>query len=111
MRCASHHPRESGFIRDLTLELRRRRRHLPHGRVLKSVVQAEVARVAGERDELEGRADDAEGGLAAAQAEMETVQKRLEAELAQLRHDSRREREEAGLAHDAEVCILACPYP
>ncbi len=67
------------------------------------MAQAELARVQSERDELETRADDAEGGLAAAQAEMETVQKRLEAELAQLQQSSRSQREETAAAHDAEV--------
>jgi hypothetical protein len=62
-----------------------------------------VGRLQSERDELEGRADDAEGGLAAAQAEMETVQKRLEAELAALQQTTRREREDTAAAHDAEV--------
>lgn len=62
-----------------------------------------MGRLQSERDELEGRADDAEGGLAAAQAEMETVQKRLEAELAALQQTTRREREDTAAAHDAEV--------
>jgi hypothetical protein len=66
-----------------------------------------VARLRGENGELEARADEAEGGLAAAQTEMETVQKRLEAELSQLRMDGRREREETALSHDAEV--VSCP--
>ncbi len=39
---------------------------------------------------------------------METVQKRLEAELAQLQQETRREREDTAATHDAEVrrCFL-----
>ncbi len=65
--------------------------------------QAEVARLRRERAELEDRAEEAEGGLAAAQTDMETSRKRLEAELATARTEARRTAEEAQLEHSSEV--------
>lgn len=56
------------------------------------------------RAELEDRANEAEGGLVAAQAGMEASGKRLEAELATVRSETRRTVEEAQLQHSREVC-------
>lgn len=69
--------------------------------------QAEVTRLRRERAELEDRAEEAEGGLAAAQTDMETSRKRLEAELAATRTEARRAAEEVQLGHSSEVCARA----
>ena len=66
-------------------------------------VQAEVTRLRRERGELEDRAEEAEGGLAAAQADMETGRKALQAELADARTEARRAAEEAKLEHSSQV--------
>ena len=62
-----------------------------------------MTRLRRERAELEDRAEEAEGGLAAAQTDMETSRKRLEAELATMRTEARRTAEEARLEHSSEV--------
>ncbi len=62
-----------------------------------------MTRLRRERAELEDRAEEAEGGLAAAQTDMETSRKRLEAELAAARTEARRTAEEAQLEHSSEV--------
>ncbi len=67
-------------------------------------MQAEVTRLHRERAELEDRANEEEGGLVAAQAGMKASGKRLEAEPAIVRFESRRTAEEAQLQHLREVC-------